>query len=45
LPYNITRVDSNDSIFLGDDSFRSEGLKLIQTIFDAMIEMVSEAMK
>jgi len=38
-------VDSNDSIFLGDEDFRAEGIKLIQSLFDTMIGMCGEAMK
>lgn len=45
LPYNILRVDSNDSIFLGEEGFRQEGLTLIQQIFDAIVELAADSLE
>lgn len=44
LPYSCPRVDSNDMIFLGDEEFAGEAERLIQEIFDQIVEIVADAM-
>lgn len=40
----MQRVDSNDSIFLGDEEFRNEGLALIEKVFDTIVNLCADRM-
>ena len=42
LPYNINRVDSNDTIFLGDDQFFSELEQNLVKVFDQIVNVMGE---
>ena len=42
LPYNINRVDSNDTIFLGDDQFISELEQNLVKVFDQIVNVMGE---
>jgi len=42
LPYNIYRVDSNDTIFLGDDQFMVELEQQLVKVFDQIINVMTE---
>ena len=42
LPYNINRVDSNDTIFLGDEAFISELETLLMETFDKIVNVMTE---
>lgn len=41
LPYNIPRVDSNDSIFLGDEAFQVGLNECLTKVFDKISKFVS----
>jgi flagellin-specific chaperone FliS len=42
LPYHIPRVDSNDTIFLGDDTFQTGLVQLLNTVFEKIINIMTE---
>lgn len=42
LPYNINRVDSNDTIFLGDDQFVVTLESTLEKVFDSIVNIMSE---
>ena len=42
LPYSINRVDSNDTIFLGDDQFINELEQNLVKVFDQIVNVMGE---
>uniref|UniRef100_A0A7S3KFV3 Uncharacterized protein n=1 Tax=Euplotes crassus TaxID=5936 RepID=A0A7S3KFV3_EUPCR len=42
LPYNINRVDSNDSIFLGDPTFTAGLEECLVRVFDQIVNVMTE---
>lgn len=42
LPYNIERVDSNDTIFIGDENFAKDLEILLTEVFDKIVEVMTE---
>jgi hypothetical protein len=42
LPYHLTGVDSNDSIFIGNEDFKREGNQLMDYCFDQILEILEK---
>ena len=42
MPYHITNVDSNDSIFIGNEDFKREANMLLDFCFDQILEIVEK---
>jgi uncharacterized spore protein YtfJ len=42
LPYNINRVDSNDTIFLGDETFEAGVRECLVRVFDQIVNVMTE---
>ena len=44
LPYSIVRVDSNDSIFLGDEDFAHQAQTIIDQVYEKIIDLCASNM-